>query len=241
MLARNIHEYVSAWQPAPSRRVTYVGEPAGRRHFESTGISLVPYTGPNLSSDQVIIVGPGGQLELEADAAAIAKWLDAGGNLLAIGLDEQQANAFLPLRVHMKEAEHIAACFEPFGPNSLLRGVGPADVHSREPRKLPLVSAGATVIGDGILAKAENLAVVFCQFAPWQFDYKNHYNLKRTFRRTSYLLTRLLGNMAATGSTPLLERFSTGVETSRAEKRWLEGLYMDVPQEWDDPYRFFRW
>jgi hypothetical protein len=23
--------------------------------------------------------------------------------------------------------------------------------------------------------------------------------------------------------------------------RWLEGLYLDVPEEWDDPYRFFRW
>jgi hypothetical protein len=23
--------------------------------------------------------------------------------------------------------------------------------------------------------------------------------------------------------------------------RWLEGFYLDVPAEWDDPYRFFRW
>jgi hypothetical protein len=26
-----------------------------------------------------------------------------------------------------------------------------------------------------------------------------------------------------------------------SEGRWLDGLYLDVPQEWDDPYRFFRW
>ncbi|NQU20761.1 MAG: carbohydrate binding domain-containing protein, partial [Candidatus Nealsonbacteria bacterium] len=25
------------------------------------------------------------------------------------------------------------------------------------------------------------------------------------------------------------------------EGRWLEGLYLDVPEQWDDPYRFFRW
>ena len=25
------------------------------------------------------------------------------------------------------------------------------------------------------------------------------------------------------------------------EKRWLDGLYLDAPEEWDDPYRFFRW
>jgi hypothetical protein len=23
--------------------------------------------------------------------------------------------------------------------------------------------------------------------------------------------------------------------------RWLDGLYLDTPEEWDDPYRFFRW
>jgi hypothetical protein len=23
--------------------------------------------------------------------------------------------------------------------------------------------------------------------------------------------------------------------------RWLEGLYLDTPERWDDPYRFFRW
>jgi len=150
-------------------------------------------------------------------------------------------NGLAPLKVRMKETEHIAAYFEPFGFNSLLAGVGPADVHSREPRKLPLVSTGAKVIGDGVLAKAENLNVVFCQLAPWQFDYEKLYNLKRTFRRTSCLLTRLLGNMGAAGSTPFLERFGNGVDTSGSEKRWLEGLYMDAPQEWDDPYRFFRW
>jgi hypothetical protein len=26
-----------------------------------------------------------------------------------------------------------------------------------------------------------------------------------------------------------------------AEQRWLKGFYLDVPEEWDDPYRFFRW
>jgi len=23
--------------------------------------------------------------------------------------------------------------------------------------------------------------------------------------------------------------------------RWLDGFYLDQPEEWDDPYRFFRW
>ena len=28
---------------------------------------------------------------------------------------------------------------------------------------------------------------------------------------------------------------------SPREGRWLTGLYLDRPVEWDDPYRFFRW
>jgi hypothetical protein len=64
-------------------------------------------------------------------------------------------------------------------------------------------------------------------------------NLKRTFRRVSVLVSRLAANLGAASTTPVLARFA---EPARAgERRWLDGLYLDVPEEWDDPYRFFRW
>jgi len=44
----------------------------------------------------------------------------------------------------------------------VLAGTGPADVHNRDPRELPPGSGGASVIGNGILAKADNADVVFC-------------------------------------------------------------------------------
>ncbi|UCF16767.1 MAG: hypothetical protein JSW59_04745, partial [Phycisphaerales bacterium] len=238
-LVRNIMRYIRAWRPAPRREVVYVGAPAGRQHLKSAGVSLADHDRASLSINHVLVVGPGGR-ELAGDSATIATWLKAGGNLLAVGLDEQQANAFLPVKVRTKKTEHIAAYFEPFGFDSLLAGIGPADIHSREPRNIPLLSKGAKTIGDGILGRAENLNIVFCQLAPWQFD-RQKQNTKRTFRRISFCLTRLLANMGAVGSTPLLERFGNPVNTSRAEKRWMEGLYLDVPEEWDDPYRFFRW
>jgi hypothetical protein len=107
------------------------------------------------------------------------------------------------------------------------------------------VAAGATVLGDGVLALApagaEQPNVVFCQLAPWQFDAQRSSNLKRTFRRSSVLLTRLLGNMGVAGRTGLLERFHSPVADRASEARWKEGLYLDTPEEWDDPYRFFRW
>ena len=142
--------------------------------------------------------------------------------------------------VTIKKAEHISAFFEPFGLNTLLAGIGPADVHIRAPRELPLVSAGARIVGDGVLARAEDANVVFCQLEPWQFK-STQSNLKRTYRRASFLVSRLLANMGVAGATPLLDRFHRPINVAQPEKRWLTGLYLDQPEEWDDPYRFFRW
>jgi len=240
-LARNIVQYVSTWKPTPRRKVVYAGDPAGIGHLESAGIPVTHYEGANLTPDEVLVVGPGGGRTLTANAPAIAVWLKAGGNVLAIGLDEQDANAFLPFQVHSKHAEHIAAYFDPFDASSLFAGVGPADVHSRDPRELPLIKAGATLIGDGVLARAADFNVVFCQLVPWRYDYVKSYNLKRTYRRASFLVSRLLANMGVDGTTPILARFHTPVAAAHPDRRWLEGLYLDRPEEQDDPYRFFRW
>ena len=115
-------------------------------------------------------MGPNAGRLLTDHATAIADWLKAGGNLLAIALDQNDADALLPFKVTMKKAEHISTFFEPFAADSLLAGVSPADVHNRDPRELPLVTSGALITGDGILAHAENANIVFCQLAPWQFE-----------------------------------------------------------------------
>ncbi len=211
-LATSILNYVSAYSAAQRRKVLYVGDPAGKEHFEQVGISPSEYDGGNLTPEQVLVVGPGGGTQLAPHRENITAWLKADGHILAVGLDEREANSFLPFNVTMKKAEHISAYFEPASAKSLLAGIASADVHNRDPREIELVSEGATVVGNGVLAVAENANVVFCQLAPWQFDYEKLYNVKRTFRRTSFLVTRLLGNMGVSSiSTHLLSRFSTPV------------------------------
>ena len=240
-LVRNIVGYVAAWKPRAARKVVYVCDPAGKAHLEKAGYAVGAF-GRGLAPDQVLVVGPGGGNTVGAGSAAVASWLATGGNVLAIALDEREANVFLPFRVSMKKAEHIAAFFEASGAGTLLAGIGPADVHNRDPRELPLVAGGARVVGDGVLAQAGNANVVFCQLAPWEFPYRIPQNSKRTFRRTSCLIARLLGNMGVGAPTPLVSRVSSPVSGQDAKAgRWLEGLYLDRPEEWDDPYRFFRW
>jgi hypothetical protein len=240
VLARNILRYVSAWQPAPRRSVVYAGDAAGKQYLESAGVAVASYEAGKLSPEQVLVVGPGGAQQLAGGSAAVAGFLGAGGRVLAIGLSEAEANAFLPVKVKMNVAEHIAAYFDPQGAGSALAGVSPAEVHNRDPRQVPLVAEGATVFGDGVLATAEDGRIVFSQLAPWQFDYSGEkMNIKRTFRRVACGTARLLGNVGAEGQTKLLAHVSRPV--GEGEQRWLDGLYLDVPEELDDPYRFFCW
>ena len=231
ILISNIIEYACNWKPSPRREVLYAGESEGMAHLYAAGFKPGSYEGGKLSSDQVLIAGPGSKnLTLSKQS----------GHILAVGLSQQEADAILSFNVSMKPNEHINAYFEPPEMNSPLTGIGPADVHNRAPRKIPLVTGGATITGNGVLAVVQQANVVFCQLVPWHFEYQNNFGLKRTFRRTSYLLTRLLSNMGVSSKTPLLDRVSKPVEKDEPD-RWLDGFYLDKPEEWDDPYRFFRW
>lgn len=239
-LTGNLLEYVSSWAPAPKRATLYVGDPVGRDSLVSAGFQPGEYTGGSLAPESVLIVGPGGGQKLSPQRDAVTAFLRAGGHMLALGLDQADHDEFLDLKVSFTRAEHINAVFDPPHFSSWLAGVGPADVHSRNPRTVPLVSAGASVAGNGVLAIGTNANLVFSQLAPWQFDYAKNFGLKKTFRRAAFLVTRLACNLGAHSEAPLMTRWSSPpMATERG--RWLEGFYLDQPEEWDDPYRFFRW
>ncbi|MCK4282918.1 MAG: DUF4350 domain-containing protein, partial [Candidatus Brocadiae bacterium] len=238
-LAGNIMEYVDAYTPPPSRGAVYAGEPAGLEHLMAAGVAATPYEGQPLREGQVLIVGPAGSAGLSAHADRIGRWVERGGHVLAVGLSEQEAQAFLPFKVSMQVKEHISSYFEPRQAGTLLSGVGCGDVLVRDPREQPLVVGGARIVGDGVLAQAEGANVVFCQLVPWSYDYEKLYNTKTTFRRCSFTVSRLLGNMGAAFDTPLLSRF--GQAPGADSKPWLEGLYLDEPVAQDDPYRYYCW
>ena len=242
ILVSNLLRYVSDWKATPRRAALYAGDPAGRDHLESAGVTLTSYDGGDLSQDHVLIVGPGSGKRLSTSSAKIAPWLNAGGHLLALGVSQDDLAA-LPLssKVTIKKGEHIAAYFEPLGVRSPFAGIGPADIHNRDPREFPLLAAGAQIIGDGVLGQSENGNVIFCQMPPWLFEGSRQFNVRRTYRHASFLVARLLANLGVAGSAPILDRFHRPVSQLELKKRWNAGLYLDQPEEWDDPYRFFRW
>ena len=260
-LRRNLLTYVDTWRPAPQRRIIYTGDRRWKTHLQRAGFSCDEYSVDKLDERCVLVVGPGGGSRLARDKQALATWLEGNGRVLCLGLDAREVGMFLSTPLETRRAEHISCWFEPLRANSLLVGIGPADVHQAAPVELPLVSGGPAVVGDGILAVSADQKVVFCQFDPDQVDRDwlsreqlrdsagtasptaeesvEPRNLKRTYRRISCLISRLLGNLGAAAKTPLLQRFEPIDDPSVG--RWLKGLYLDRPAEWDDPYRFFRW
>jgi len=247
ILAGNIIKYIHSWRPGPQRSVAYAGDPAGREWLTACGMEAASLKGRSPAEGQVVVLGPGAGREL-GDPGAVTAWLRSGGRVLALGLDQAEVNQVLGQPITLELAEHIAAPFSPFSSGSVFAGVAPADLHNRDPRKLPLVRGGAAVKGGGVLAETNNL--FFCQMPPFgigkpmQDPDTEQFNRRRTFVRSSFALSRILGNLGASGATPLLERFGRPVRSSllsSKEERWLEGLYLTRPTEWDDPYRFFRW
>jgi hypothetical protein len=246
MLIWNLLRYVASWRSSATRRAVYVGDARGKEWLTSAGIDAAAFDGGKLAADDhLLIVGPASAEALANGKESLVRFLDAGGQVLAIDVDQKEAAQLGSLGIRLTKAEHIGALVPLAGLDSPFAGVGSADVLIRSPRQLPLASSGAVIVGDGVLALAPAGAarpkVVVCQLAPWQFGDRRQYNLRRTYRRTSFLLTRVLANLGVAGSTPLLDRFHNPVRDASADNRWQEGLYVDDVQEWDDPYRFFRW
>lgn len=252
-LVCNIVRYVAGWKPAPRREVLYAGGLSDKRHLGFTVDTLRPYRGGALGVDKVLVVDSDGARSLAENKTEVVNFLQQGGHLLALGLDEKEANAMLPFSIQSKRAEHISVFFKPPSKAAPFAGIGPADLHNRDPREIPLITGGAEVVGNGVLAWRQGSNVVFFQFPPWSVipsgPGENEAatlaaatsNLRRTYRRASYTLNRLLANMGAAAATPLADRIHKPLRKDEKERRWIDGFYLDQPQEWDDPYRFFNW
>lgn len=240
-LRRALIDYALEWRPRPMREVVYVGQAAGQRHLEAAGFAVRELGDDGLGEKDVLILGRGSGEALGDRRASVADWLAGGGRVLGLGIGPVDATGLLPSDLRFENREYIGAAFGPSELGSPWMGVGPADLHNRDPRDIPLLAEEAVTVGGGVLGRVREGEAVLCQLAPWDFDPQAAMNQKRTFRRLAFVASRLLGNLGVQAKTPLLERFNRSLNSAVPEQRWETGLYLDQPEEWDDPYRFFRW
>lgn len=237
--AAQLVAHVTAWRPAPRRAVAYAGSDEGRRHLEAAGFNVSSYRGGSLPGDRLLVLGPGAGSALRGGAADLGRFLQAGGRIAGLGLGPADALVLPVPGLKLENGELLAPALAPFPAGSPFAGIGPADLHDRDPRLAPLVVSGAG-FARGVIASAASERVALLQLVPWG-DARRLQQFRANFRRHAYATSRLLANLGAEARTPLLEHLARPVASPAVDKRWLRGLYLDVPEEWDDPYRFFRW
>jgi hypothetical protein len=102
---------------------------------------------------------------------------------------------------------------------------------------------------EGMSGKSVSLALQDTQKWTSLFDYQSFTPTDqwRTFRflvqsnGTADRNTRFQIWHGEVGTLWLADVAMTPVSPPSIEGRWLQGLYLDQPEDWDDPYRFFRW
>ena len=170
-LARNLAALrLRAGSRPPDRQALYVGDPAGKAHLEISGIAAAALRGRDARRPTRCWSWARRRQTTGGRAPPVADWLKAGGHLLALGLDEPEANAFLPFKVSMKKAEHIAAVLR-----ARRRGLAagrrrPGRRPQPRPRELPLVSPGRSRGRRRRAGQGGDANVVFCQLPPYTLN-----------------------------------------------------------------------
>ena len=72
--------------------------------FHDSGLLIVVPLLMHVDGPLLILAGPGSGKILARRAASIAEWLKAGGNMLAVGVEQADADALLPFKVGIKRA-----------------------------------------------------------------------------------------------------------------------------------------
>ena len=144
-----------------------------------------------------------------------------GSNALCLGMNAKEIAKWSPIPLEATFTDAYFTRIEKISPE--LNGLSNADWawHGQMSfHALPMTADGNQAIrvirhGKGV--------IVFWQVPPWMIDEAMKPYLRTTKRRANAMTARLLANLGATSSG------------------FPETLYLDTPENVDDPYRFFKW
>ncbi len=198
-LCRNLLNSLATTAPAIERTAYYAGAKEGARFLTQLGVNPVAYSGQALDARSVLIVTPGcGAI------AGLAEGLRKGAELLALGLDQREIESLGLSAGAMTVAPTTGSLISDFGTPDF-QGISNAELHTRT-LKLPVPQFVETTKTSNELLKYQAIGAggaVFCQIAPWMFDYQAHPYLRTTYRRSVFLVSRLLNNLGIHSPTSL--------------------------------------
>ena len=216
-LCKNLLHYLETVKPAAVRAVDSAGDARTSDLLKQLGVFAEG--AEKLGDAGLLVLGPGGAL------VDLRHRVENGLDVLCLGLSEAEVQRAFPGLLKLKAGRTVSSMLAGFD-NPLLAGISNSELHWRTQPTLAAIQdndgsdAALRVmpIGRGV--------VIFCQAAPWMFDYQKQPYLRTTYRRSTFLVSRLLHNLGAAGSQAFAGK---------------ESLYLQTPEAGDDPYRYYRW
>ena len=245
--------YLTEVKPASTRKVSYVGDMRGSELLSKLSVSFEKLGSRKPTDTEVLIVGPKSPKVPGLDAA-----VTNGLSVLCLGLSDEDLQRLLPNRVDVEERPVYSTMIARLAGTPLFAGVSNGELHWRT--KLDIAALTDTSPTSNQALKTIQIGkgrIVLCQAAPWMFDYEAKPYVRTTFRRNTFLVSRLLANLGARFDTSVAQRFaaktapprddsgdsSVGNGTPRVNQPgpWLDSYYIQNPESVDDPYRYYRW
>ncbi|MDR1282061.1 MAG: hypothetical protein LBK99_14765 [Opitutaceae bacterium] len=244
-------EIVPAATPAATvavaaRRLVYAGDAEGARLLEELGFEATPYPEAKdlRPGDSILVLGPGASGIVNLDAA-----VNNGLRVLALGLSKAELVRLWPSRFgdgkNIEERELELGAF--LEADALLApefaGISNAETHWWAFPRVATLPASPDAIGNEALQRVTigRGTVVFSQTAPWMFRFEEKPWLRTTWRRSVFLVSRLLHNMGVVAQrTGSPEKLLASGDATRPQP-WLKTHYLQTPIQSDDPYIYYRW
>jgi hypothetical protein len=206
-LVQNLLSYCASPAPTVSRTTYYAGGPEGKDALKKLGVDAQDPAVKRLGTGDLLVLGPGAPGPTQAElTASVADGL----NVLLLANDAQALQrAPVPCRAETKTA--VSSPLNSPAQDAAFRGLSNAETHFRDFRDLALLSGVPTADRQGLLAETDlgKGKVAFCQVAPWMFDPARYPHDRTTYRRTAFMLGRILSNLGAPMETPLLSNWNT--------------------------------
>ena len=195
-------ELLGQTPPEASRRLFYAGDDKTAGTLAELKFAAAPYQGEPLAANDLLVVGK------NAKTGDLTAAVEAGANLLLIGLSQQELDAVLPGRFQTRPRKGLSDFVTGLEEVPEFAGITNSELHRRkslsydgfDPKSPGGDALECVRIGKG--------AAVALQYSPADFD--PEILLYRTSGRRAYLLlNRLLHNLGGTVDSGLNERFDT--------------------------------
>jgi beta-galactosidase len=236
-LVRNLLGYCTGPASGAWRTVYYAGALEGRETLARLGVQAADPGLKPLGEGDLLVLGPGAP---QAIRAGLKDALSRGLNVLALANSAGDLKA-APVPCQWQSKTIVSSALKPQARTGPFLGVSDAETHFVDFVDVPLLSKPVPADQEGLLASARlgSGTIAFCQVAPWMFDPAKVPHDRTSYRRSAFLLSRILANLGAPMQCPLLANWDQpAVQLPSLTEGWKgEADPQDVGQKqgWQGP------